>query len=993
MRRVILGAVAGAMISLALAAPGMAAERVEPLNQYIVEGTPSEVAALGRMGYDLTEGHEAPGRAGVVATPGEARELRAKGYDVTPVGKENTQSAAAVAADIPLPDPTWGYDVFRPYALKPAPCQTVCSGAVDANGQPVNLLTYYDSLAAANPNLVKRVVYGTSLNGYDLVAYKVTTNADTTPDGAKPGFLTHAAMHAREWISAEVVRRGYQYLLENKDNAESGVPAILESTEVWFIPVLNPDGYDYTFTSRAARLWRKNLRDNNNNGTINSGDGIDLNRNFAEKWGYDNEGSSGTMSSETYRGSAPESEPETAAFHALMKRIKPEFYIDYHSYANLLLYPLGWQVETYGTDNPLMEALAGDDRNPGVAGYDPDVGGELYTTNGEVTDTMYLQEGILGYTIELDGGSGSPVGGTTTAGNSVGSNPGGFVFQDRESDVQAVFEKNLPFMLDLIRSAATPDQPVSHLGATAPDFVPAAFPISYGAPQTVEVNARRALGPVTVKWQIEGSSTVHSGSTSEFMGGELYGKPGVYYHRVRGAVTGFAPGDRVKVWFEAGGKSSEPFTFEASSNGRNNQVLVLAAEDYTGLSPNASPFGGPQHLSYYLDALADAGIPVDVYDVDANGRNHADLLGVLKHYKAVIWYTSLDDYVRDPGQTVGVSKMFDDQMNAIRDYLDEGGKVLITGQRALQSAWSQYSYNPQGRYPDAPQCRSNTASNAPVGQVENCVNVSNDFLQYWLGAYSRGNAATTQAAVSALTLTGVTPFSTTTFQLNGGDSANSQSYLPSFGLTTSTLPPAQYPHFTSFVSHRAGASTTVGVATDKTLLWGFGLENVNGRAKRAQLLAEGLEYLGVTPYAQETAPVGGTVPATLSLTLGTPASFGTFLPGVSRTYLASTTANVTSSAGDATLTVTDPSTTSPGRLVNGAFALRLGLQAQGSSALGTGSAFGSLSGSPRTLVTYGGPVANDTATIQFRQSIAADEPLRTGSYSKTLTFTLSTTTP
>jgi hypothetical protein len=99
--------------------------------------------------------------------------------------------------------------------------------------------------------------------------------------------------------------------------------------------------------------------------------------------------------------------------------------IDYHSYAQLVLYPVGWQVETYGGDTPRTAVPAGDDQRPAGAGYDPDVGGELYTTNGEITDTMYLEHGILAYTIELDGGSGDPVGGTTSAGNGVGMNPGG----------------------------------------------------------------------------------------------------------------------------------------------------------------------------------------------------------------------------------------------------------------------------------------------------------------------------------------------------------------------------------------------------------------------------------------------------------------------------------------------------------------------------------------------------------------------------------------
>ena len=83
-------------------------------------------------------------------------------------------------------------------------------------------------------------------------------------------------------------------------------------------------------------------------------------------------------------------------------------------------------------------------------------------------------------------------------------------------------------------------------------------------------------------------------------------------------------------------------------------------------------------------------------------------------------------------------------------------------------------------------------------------------------------------------------------------------------------------------------------------------------------------------YSRTDAPgtVGGTVPATLSLTLGTPASFGAFTPGVDRTYDASTTATVISTAGDATLSVTDPSATATGRLVNGSFALSEPLQAQ-----------------------------------------------------------------
>ena len=149
--------------------------------------------------------------------------------------------------------------------------------------------------------------------------------------------------------------------------------------------------------------------------------------------------------------------------------------------------------------------------------------------------------------------------------------------------------------------------------------------------------------------------------------------------------------------------------------------------------------------------------------------------------------------------------------------------------------------------------------------------------------------------------------------------------------------------------------------------------------------------LNPTTFFQSTSvpgDVSGTVPATLSLTVGAGASFGAFTPGVARDYLASLSANVVSTAGDAALTVVDPSTTTPGRLVNGAFALATPVNARVGAA-----AFAPLSGSPLALKSYTGPVSNDAVAIEFRQSIGANEPLRTGSYSKTLTFTLSTTNP
>jgi hypothetical protein len=175
-----------------------------------------------------------------------------------------------------------------------------------------------------------------------------------------------------------------------------------------------------------------------------------------------------------------------------------------------------------------------------------------------------------------------------------------------------------------------------------------------------------------------------------------------------------------------------------------------------------------------------------------------------------------------------------------------------------------------------------------------------------------------------------------------------------------------------------GRSRTI--AMDGTVVWQDGAPQGVSAVQRDGAV----EFSGITgshTFAFGTVTtdvpgtVGGAVPATLSLTLGAPASFGPFTPGVAKEYTASTTANVISTAGDATLSVADPSTTAPGRLVNGTFSLPQPLQGLG------------------VIKTWTAPTSNEVVPITFKQAIGANDALRTGTYSKTLTFTLSTTTP
>ena len=200
----------------------------------------------------------------------------------------------------------------------------------------------------------------------------------------------------------------------------------------------------------------------------------------------------------------------------------------------------------------------------------------------------------------------------------------------------------------------------------------------------------------------------------------------------------------------------------------------------------------------------------------------------------------------------------------------------------------------------------------------------------------------------------------------------------------------------------ANADTAAFVATAKRIARDVGGFDSSNLAKLDNYFQQWLYGAGkptLTPtafFASTSVPgvsVGGNVPATLALSLGAPAAFGAFTPGSETTYRSSTTANVISTAGDGALSITDPSSIAPGRLVNGTFSLAQPLQIKASSGGGTGGAFAPLSGSPLTVLSYPGPVSNDTVTIDLSQAIAANEGLRTGAYSKTLTFTLSTTMP
>jgi len=805
-----------ALLGLALLAPATAsaASSSSRLEAYSVRATADNLDTLARGGFDMTEARVG-GTVEIAATHGQVRALKKQGVNATL--KRNEEGLTALQFDAQAQRPDGSYDVYRPY------WDRTYVGEDDQGDPRMTLYQELQALAAAHPTIVRPVIIGRSLNDKPILALKITKNARTTPDGSRPAVLYSSNQHAREWITPEMNRRLAHLFVENyttqdddtRPTDEDGDPLseaagdvtrgditkLVDENELWIIVSANPDGYDFTFTP-GHRLWRKNLRDNDGDGQLTTNDGVDPNRNFATNWNYDNEGSNGNFDSETYRGTGPNSEPETQAMDGLLDNVRFKMQINYHSAAELLLYPTGFQVETLTEDDPIYVALSGTDEDSAVKGvepgapndYDPDVGAELYTTNGETTDHAHKTYGTLAWTPEMDVADAD-----RGAVGEEGAPPSVFEFQDSDADLEQAFEKNIPFALDVAKSAKDPDDPVSHLGNHPAPFVVDAFGVSYGDPQVVSANVQRQLGPVTMLYSINGGPT-QSSSTTEWQGGERFGGDyDVYYHRVRGTVQGTNPGDSVEVWFEAGGKSSDPFTYQAEEES-DDPVLILVGEDYSGHSPDYADPTKPAYLGYYTRALDDLGVGYDIYDPDAHDRTAPDTLGVLSHYAVVIWYTGDDRRTIEPDQPptgTGASKLADDMYRAVRGYMNEGGKLLFTGEQAGHNMVQQFVFNVNGGPPYCGQ-----EGGPPISDnLTPCIPMSNDFLQYYLGV---GQANTLvdddKAAMDANTASfGPSPFGPLTVGFNGPQSADNQNYA--YTLTpTNTLPgmsPEEYPMFNS----------------------------------------------------------------------------------------------------------------------------------------------------------------------------------------------------
>ncbi|GAB4332578.1 MAG: hypothetical protein Kow0037_10230 [Calditrichia bacterium] len=249
------------------------------------------------------------------------------------------------------------------------------------------VVTELDSMRLMYPNLISvKQSIGQSHEGRDIWVVKISDNPDI--DESEPEVLYTALHHAREPQSMMTLMYFMYYLMENY-GTDPDITALVNNRELYFIPVVNPDGYVYNQTTNpnGGGMWRKNRR--NNGGSY----GVDLNRNYGYKWGYDNSGSSPDPTSETYRGPAPFSEPETAALRDFCNQHDFRLALNYHTYGDLLIHPWAWSdILPDPPDDSLFVDLC--QRMVAHNGYTYGTPGQTvgYSVNGDANDWMYGED-------------------------------------------------------------------------------------------------------------------------------------------------------------------------------------------------------------------------------------------------------------------------------------------------------------------------------------------------------------------------------------------------------------------------------------------------------------------------------------------------------------------------------------------------------------------------------------------------------------------------
>lgn len=347
------------------------------------------LARLGNLGLEVDHGQFKPGHFFISAfSQTQLSRIRKEGYqyevlinDVEEdfLKKQGKRGPVAAISQEEVAELCQG---VKPYKIP----ENWSLGSMGGHLMYEEMLAHLDSMKAKFPNIITiRKPIDTLLTWEDRPIWfvKISDSPDLE-EANEPKALYSAIHHAREPVSMHQLIFFMWYLLENY-NSQPEIKSLVENSQLYFVPCLNPDGYIYnqSMSPSGGGMWRKNRRDNQD-GSF----GVDLNRNYGYNWGFDNFGSSPDPTSDIYRGPDAFSEPETRAMKAFCERHKFKVALNYHTYSNLVIHPWGYdnlQTPDHSTFKQLTREMTKENF------YRTGTAFEVlnYNSNGSSDDFMY----------------------------------------------------------------------------------------------------------------------------------------------------------------------------------------------------------------------------------------------------------------------------------------------------------------------------------------------------------------------------------------------------------------------------------------------------------------------------------------------------------------------------------------------------------------------------------------------------------------------------
>ncbi|WP_019818787.1 M14 family metallopeptidase [Saccharomonospora saliphila] len=369
-----LATVGGLVLLATVAAPAVAQPSGERGLYEAHAADAEQRTELVRAGVDVLGVRD--GTVTMIATAGQARDLRADGFDLDRIGDvdrmlaERGTGTRAAADEFPPGD-----EDYHTYS---------------------ELTDELQRTEADHGDIARLSSVGESYEGRSLHLIKISDNAARDED--EPEVLFTCNQHAREHLTTEMCLRIVQRFTDDY-GSDPTVTELVDTREILVIPTVNPDGAEYDISGGSYHGWRKNRQ----------GSGTDLNRNWGYQWGCCG-GSSGWPYSDTYRGSSPFSAPETRAVADFVdSRVvdgtqQITAHLDFHSYSELVLWPYGYTYDDTAEGMTRAEADRFRDVGERMAasnGYTPQQSSDLYITDGSVNDWMWGEHKIFSFTFEM----------------------------------------------------------------------------------------------------------------------------------------------------------------------------------------------------------------------------------------------------------------------------------------------------------------------------------------------------------------------------------------------------------------------------------------------------------------------------------------------------------------------------------------------------------------------------------------------------------------